>query len=460
MKLNKKLITLSLLTGTLITNVYANTKLNCINENNTNLVPLRTMSEEFGAKVEYIPEAEKVIVTYKDRTIETTIGSKIATVNGEQKELLLPPKVKDGVTYVPIRFVGEALGGQVGYKDNTITMTLGDTTKNWGVNIINTNTNASQSATAKGDTFKSGSQVVDGRKINYVKINMNDPAVKVDIATSNGTVTQAQSLKALANGYKVGVNGTYFAAYNGDMPLPDGTIVKNDEVLHITDIGSTIGFTKDNKVLIDFVKTRLIGYVNGERDFMSYRVNRPGYDIVVYTDEYGANVPIKDGLTGFVCLNGEVVKKATAPRTVPKGGSIIVDDNEMAFKIGDKINYEVSYEPVNTSAEEWENVECALSAGPSLVINGKKTGNPKDEHFTESKILTQVAQRTFIGVTANNEVMIGTVSASVAQLKDIVLKLGLKSAMCLDGGASSGLYYNGDYITSPGRNISNAIVFK
>jgi hypothetical protein len=32
--------------------------------------------------------------------------------------------------------------------------------------------------------------------------------------------------------------------------------------------------------------------------------------------------------------------------------------------------------------------------------------------------------------------------------------------MSLDGGASSGLYYNGQYLTHPGRNLSNALVVK
>lgn len=87
---------------------------------------------------------------------------------------------------------------------------------------------------------------------------MNDPKVKVAIATANGKVTQAIAIKNMAGNSKVSVNGTYFVAYNGDVPLPNGTIVRNGDVLHITDIG----FTSDNKVLIDFVTTRVNGYFN------------------------------------------------------------------------------------------------------------------------------------------------------------------------------------------------------
>jgi len=37
--------------------------------------------------------------------------------------------------------------------------------------------------------------------------------------------------------------------------------------------------------------------------------------------------------------------------------------------------------------------------------------------------------------------------------------LGAKSAINLDEGGSTALYYNGHYLDGPGRNIPNAIIF-
>lgn len=152
----------------------------------------------------------------------------------------------------------------------------------------------------------------------------------------------------------------------------------------------------------------------------------------------------------------KIVKES---RKVPENGYILVTKDPSRFNIGDMVGYKTTFQPQNTSEGDWEDVVYALSAGPSLIINGQKTGNPANEQFTEEKILTQAAQRSFIGVTSDNKVIIGTVSASVSELKNIVKQMGLKSAMCLDGGASSGLYYNGSYLTNPGRNISNSINF-
>lgn len=435
--------------------------LNCVNQNNTNCIPIRTISQEFGAGVSFDKASGIIGITYKGKEIEIQLGSKEATVNGEKKILQMAPQALNGTTYVPIRFIGEALGGVVNYDKGQLTVTIDGITKSWQLNMVNKQAQTTSTTAATG-AFSSGTKTVQGRKVNYVNINMNNPNVKVKISTAQNVVTAAASLKSLSGTAKASINGSYFAAYNGDLPLPDGTLVSNGNVLHITDIGSTIGFTSDNKVLIDFVKTRVQGYVNGEEAWLSYRINRHTPDpsaTIIYTPEYKEKAQVPSGWTAVVCVDHKVVKYTTQSRTVPENGFLLVTMKPEKFKVGDTVDYKVVYEPKNTSASEWENVVHALSAGPSLIINGQKTGDPAKESFTEAKILTQSAQRSFIGVNAQGVVTIGTTTATVSQLKSMVQEMGLVSAMCLDGGASSGLYYNGTYLTSPGRSLSNSINF-
>lgn len=329
--------------------------LQVLNQNNTTLVPLRTISEELGAQVSYQKDTNKITVIYKDIIIETTIGSKTATVNNIKRELLVAPRLEKGTTYVPIRFIGEALGGTVDYKDGRLKISLDGRTKEWKLETINIASSAANLQSA----FKSGTKTVNGKKITYVTINMNDPRVKVKIATANNTVTQAQALKTLAGGAKAAVNGTYFAAYNGAIPLPDGTIVSNGRALHITDIGSTIGFTSDNKVLIDFVQTRVQGYINGEETWISYRVNRPTTDptaTIIYTPEYGREIPLAAGWSAVICVNGKVEEIVKETRKVPSNGFILVTKNPDKFKVGDAITLKTTYKPTHTSASDWEKV--------------------------------------------------------------------------------------------------------
>ena len=56
--------------------------------------------------------------------IQLTVGSKIASVNGVNKELDVPPMVISGRTLVPIRFISEALGAEVQYDAPTRKITI------------------------------------------------------------------------------------------------------------------------------------------------------------------------------------------------------------------------------------------------------------------------------------------------------------------------------------------------
>ncbi|MCX7771674.1 MAG: phosphodiester glycosidase family protein, partial [Clostridia bacterium] len=81
------------------------------------------------------------------------------------------------------------------------------------------------------------------------------------------------------------------------------------------------------------------------------------------------------------------------------------------------------------------------------------------EGITENKMNTLRGARSFIGVTKDNMLVMGTVpNVTVKELAEIVKSMGLTNAMNLDGGASSGLYYKGRYLTTPGRKLSNALV--
>ncbi|SMF83238.1 Copper amine oxidase N-terminal domain-containing protein [Paenibacillus uliginis N3/975] len=103
----------------------------------------------------------------------------------------------------------------------------------------------------------------------------------------------------------------------------------------------------------------------------------------------------------------------------------------------------------------------AVQAGPRLVVNGKVSLDVKKEGFRDPKILTGGGARSALGITKDHKlILLTTGGATIPQLAEIMKQAGAYQAMNLDGGASSGLYYNGSYLTSPGRQISNAIIVK
>jgi len=93
-------------------------------ENGRTLVPVRVISEGFGAKVGWDAGAQKVTVKSAAKDVALTIGSKNVTVNNAGKTLDVPAKIVNGRTMVPLRFIGEVLGAIVNYDDKTNTVNI------------------------------------------------------------------------------------------------------------------------------------------------------------------------------------------------------------------------------------------------------------------------------------------------------------------------------------------------
>jgi len=79
------------------------------------LVPMRGIFESLGAEVEWDEATKTVTGKTKDVEVVLTIDSNKATVNGEEKTLDVPAQLIDSSTFVPARFVAEALNCDVDF---------------------------------------------------------------------------------------------------------------------------------------------------------------------------------------------------------------------------------------------------------------------------------------------------------------------------------------------------------
>lgn len=161
-----------------------------------------------------------------------------------------------------------------------------------------------------------------------------------------------------------------------------------------------------------------------------------------------------------------VIRKGVV--NIPPGGFVITANSGQAaqlvankFKVGDRVGYRYYFKRETDKGQpiNWDNVRHALGAGPLLLTNGKITVDFKIERMSDPKITTLSGSRGFVGVDKNGLLVIGTVtSVTVKELAAVVQKLGLVNAMNIDGNASSGLYFKGKYLTTPGRLLSNCLV--
>lgn len=91
----------------------------------TTLVPLRVITEAFGAKVTWVNETKEIILEYPDVNITLQIDNINATVNDHTEALPEAPVLSpNGVTMVPLRFISETFGATVGYDNETAAITV------------------------------------------------------------------------------------------------------------------------------------------------------------------------------------------------------------------------------------------------------------------------------------------------------------------------------------------------
>jgi len=88
------------------------------------MVPIRFISEALGAKVEWDSVTKGITITFKDKIIAMQVGSTSAMVNGRNVTLDAPPTIRLGRTFVPLRFISEALGAIVTWDEGTRTVTI------------------------------------------------------------------------------------------------------------------------------------------------------------------------------------------------------------------------------------------------------------------------------------------------------------------------------------------------
>lgn len=59
-----------------------------------------------------------------------------------------------------------------------------------------------------------------------------------------------------------------------------------------------------------------------------------------------------------------------------------------------------------------------------------------------------------MGVNAAGKLLVSTPAATIQQMRELMLSLGCVDAFNVDGGASCGMYYNGSYLATPGRELT------
>lgn len=221
------------------------TQLNYVEEKETTMVPLRPSLELLGVNdLMWIQEGRKIIFKINEDDYVVNIDSAEVLINGKAKALTSTPKLKDGVTLLPIDFFRENLSinpsGEIYQKIYSLTSSHIDETisfeQNLRQNIVNT---ALKYVGAPYKWGATGPNAFDSSGLiwsTYKNNGINLPRVSFDMYSVGESISKEELLPGdivFFQGYKKGPShATIFAGEGKFIHSPSaGKTVSIDNLL-------------------------------------------------------------------------------------------------------------------------------------------------------------------------------------------------------------------------------------
>lgn len=228
--------------------------------NGVTLVPLRVITEAFGAEVIWNGDERNATLNYGEKQIKLFIDSKRALVDGQETTLLEAPVIVDGITMVPLRFITENFGADVKYDDNTQQIIVekkiaGDKSiKDFALILKKT------TKTKVGDS--------------YYQWTMNFPkGLKINDRNFNGTNTR---FAADDDSYRITIS-----IWNNEGETLDTLMTETRENYDFYTLVSQNKLTKEG---LEYVKTVVKG--TSVYDIRQYIKNNKVYEVELYAKDY------------------------------------------------------------------------------------------------------------------------------------------------------------------------------
>ena len=166
-----------------------------------------------------------------------------------------------------------------------------------------------------------------------------------------------------------------------------------------------------------------------------------------YDPEGGGTGGYPDGLT---VVGGEIFHEGTSTRTFCG-----LDKNNI-LHVGDYDSEEATE----------DGIRDGVSFGPALIINGKgEYGNHMESGINPRTAVGQRADGAILLLAIDGR-QVHSIGASFGDARDVMLDFGAVNACNMDGGSSTVMYYEGEYINSPSsasgtsRALPDAWLFK
>ncbi len=366
-----------------------------------------------------------------------------------------------GYTYYKLRDLGSALGFLVDWSPER------------GIFI---ETDKTMPAAPAGDplSLTSQSYSLPSGTVNaqVITVDMSDPRVSVRASVAEGKLNTTQTFADIcaASGAVAVINANFFESYQ-TVKDPIGHVMVDGTFLYGSSGLASLGITADNEMrygtpsLFFQVKTTDDGALQQWSGFEFNVLAQFANQSVVYTPARGASFPVTYPGAVLTVENGVTTGYQTVAKgdtvTIPANGFVLYSSTEVTSTTWyqtPEMGRQVVIEPYlfleDAEGFSLDGVENMVSGGPRLVRDGAIVTTLEDTFAHDARFTTSVTSRTAVGTTADNKLLLVNVSAaSIQQMRELMLALGCVDAFNLDGGGSTAMYYNGEVLSAPGRQL-------
>lgn len=308
----------------------------------------------------------------------------------------------------------------------------------------------------------------DAGQISAYFIEADKNLYKIKPVLARGRVPGLQTTSGISDmtDAVAAVNATYFAG-NGDAI---GMVKIDGDMAGTTYYRRTaLGIGSDGKPFMGQVTyTGRVTLGKVTQPISGVDAERGADNLTVYNHWYGSRTRTNEFGREYTVVNGKVTAINTGNSVIPKNGCVVSVHGKVAeafagVKVGDRavISQELG--------APWNQALEIMGAGPRLVQNGQVNVTAGAEQFP-SDIRYGRAPRSAVAILKNGNYLFGVVDGRQASSKGLTLtdwakllvKMGAKDAMNLDGGGSSALVVGGVLQNSPSdgheRSVGSALV--
>ncbi|HET6946531.1 MAG TPA: phosphodiester glycosidase family protein [bacterium] len=298
--------------------------------------------------------------------------------------------------------------------------------------------------------------------VHVLRIDPRDPKIMIRpvIPGDIGSGKETTSVVATRYDALAGINGGYFAGSGA----PLGMVVIDGEMVSAPlPRRSVFGISRAGEPFINaFEFQGRVRTMNNVSLWVS-AVNRPPHAgaVAVYTPRYGPLTPHVQ--TAAVIRDGIVQQFASGRIMIPDRGYVLTvnqTEEELLTRhltIGQQVTIHFDF---------WPDMELisALGGGPRLVKEGEPFVPFVWEWFS-SRIFASRAPRTAVGITPQGKLIFVTVDGrskrntgmTLGELARLMVSLGAREAMNLDGGGSATMVVGGRTVNEPSGGAERAV---